>query len=59
MDNPKKPDSADRSRINVDQEYEMAYWAKKWQVSREEIIRAIKTAGPMVKDVAKRLGRAA
>jgi hypothetical protein len=48
-----KPDDA---RINVEQDHEVQYWADKFGVSRDEIRRAVKAAGPMVKDVRERLG---
>jgi hypothetical protein len=33
------------------------YWAEKLGVSREELRKAVQTAGPMVKDVQRHLGR--
>jgi hypothetical protein len=49
---PLLPDDA---RINVDQDHELRYWSEKLGVSRDELKRAVQTAGPMVKDVQRRL----
>ena len=48
---------ADRLRINMNEDYEVRYWTQKWNVSREELAAAVRAAGVMVKDVAKKLGR--
>jgi Protein of unknown function (DUF3606) len=48
---------ADRLRINMNEDYEVRYWTQKWNVSREELADAVRTAGVMVKDVAKKLGK--
>ena len=42
-----KPDDA---RINVDQDHEVNYWSEKLGVSRDELRKAVKTGGPMVKE---------
>ena len=48
---------ADRLRINMNEDYEVRYWTQKWRVSREELAAAVRAAGVMVKDVAKKLGK--
>ena len=48
---------ADRLRINMNEDYEVRYWTQKWNVSREELAAAVRAAGVMVKDVAKKLGK--
>jgi hypothetical protein len=48
---------ADRTRINMSEDYEVRYWTEKWHVSRDELAAAVREAGVMVKDVAKRLGK--
>lgn len=48
---------ADRSRINVHEPYELRDWSKKFGVTPEELRDAVRAVGPMVKDVAKYLGR--
>jgi hypothetical protein len=56
-DNPKKTGRQDDSRINVEQEHEVRYWAEKLGVSWEQLRTAVQAAGPMVKDVQKHLRR--
>lgn len=58
-DDPTKTGKGDRDRVNVHQEHEVAYWTKKWGVTREQLEAAVKKAGVMVKDVAKALGKSA
>ena len=41
----------DRTRVNMDQEYEARYWANKWGVSQEELRSAVAQVGPMVNDL--------
>jgi hypothetical protein len=48
---------ADRLRINMNEVYEVRYWTQRWNVSREELVDAVRSAGVMVKDVVKRLGK--
>ena len=47
----------DRQRVNMSEDYEVAYWSKKWGVTREELAEAVRTAGPMAGAVAKHLGK--
>ncbi len=47
----------DRDRIDVNQDYECRYWSEKFHVSADELKAAVKQAGPMVKDVARHLGK--
>ena len=46
----------DRTRVNVDQEYEARYWAKKWGVTPEELRSAVASVGPMVSDLERHFG---
>jgi hypothetical protein len=41
----------DRTRVNMDQDYEARYWADKWGVSQEELRAAVASVGPMVSDL--------
>jgi hypothetical protein len=50
---------ADRTRINMQEDYEVRYWTQKWNVSRDELAAAVRAAGVMVADVAKKLGKSA
>ena len=50
-DNLKQTGKPDDTRINPDQEHELAYWSEKLGVGREGLRKAVQAAGPMVKDV--------
>ena len=50
-------DAADRTRINMQEDYEVRYWTQKWSVTREQVAPAIRAAGVMVADVVKKLGK--
>jgi hypothetical protein len=45
----------DRIRINIHEEHELAYWTRKWGISRDTLREAVAKVGVMVKDVAKEL----
>jgi hypothetical protein len=47
----------DDQRINMSEDYEVAYWSKKWGVSREQLAEAVRKAGPMSVAVGKLLGK--
>jgi hypothetical protein len=51
--------AADRSRINMQEDYEVRYWTQKWNVSQEQLAAAVREAGVMVEDVARKLGKPA
>jgi hypothetical protein len=54
-EDPKQSGKADDVRINIDQDDEVKYWSRKFGVSEEEIRQAVKTAGPMIKDIRQKL----
>jgi Protein of unknown function (DUF3606) len=54
-DDLKKTGKQDDERINVEQEHELGYWAEKLGVSREQLRKAVQSAGPMVKDIRRHL----
>lgn len=54
-DDLKQTGRQDDERINVDQDHELGYWSEKFGVSREQLREAVRAAGPMVKDVERRL----
>ena len=37
----------DHQRINMSEDYEVAYWSKKWGVSRERLAEVVGKAGPI------------
>ena len=51
-DDKTKTGKPDRDRINVKEDYELNHWAKKFGVTPERLKQAVKTSGPVVKDIA-------
>jgi hypothetical protein len=45
VDNLKNRGAQDRSRITMGEEHEVAYWTKKFRVSREQLGEAVDAAG--------------
>jgi hypothetical protein len=56
-DDRTKTDARDRERVNVNEDYELRYWTKKWGVSAEQLERAVEKVAPMKADVARELGK--
>lgn len=56
-DDPTERGSADRDRINIEEDYEVRDWAKHFGVSEEELRKAVEAAGPIVKNVERHLRR--
>jgi hypothetical protein len=56
-DDKGKRGGADRSRININEDYELRDWSEKWGVSADELRRAVQKVGPMADDVARELGK--
>ena len=50
-DNKSKTGKADDSRINVNEAYELQYWAEKFNVSTAKLKQAVNEVGPMVANV--------
>jgi hypothetical protein len=50
-DDTSKRGPADRQRVNVDEDYEVRYWTRKWNVSEERLREAVAAAGVMADDV--------
>jgi hypothetical protein len=46
----------DRSRINVNEEYELRDWSERLGVSPERLKEAVAKAGPVADDVRRELG---
>ena len=57
MDDLKKKGVADRSKINMDEDYEVKYWTKELGVSKDELQRAVDKVGNSAAAVRKELGR--
>jgi hypothetical protein len=56
-DDKSKTGKPDRDRINVEEDYELREWAKKFDVTPERLREAVKTSGPMVRDIEALLGK--
>jgi predicted transcriptional regulator len=54
-DDPDKRGKQDRERINIHEPYELRHWSKHFNVSQDELKRAVDKVGVMVKDVEKEL----
>jgi hypothetical protein len=48
---------ADRTRINVNEDYEVAYWTKELGVSADRLKELVAKHGVMTADVRKALGK--
>ena len=49
--------AADRARINVHEDHEVAYWTEALGVSAEELRKPVAAVGPMAEAVRKHLGK--
>ena len=58
-DDTTKRGGQDRKRINLNEEYEVQYWSKKWGITADELRSAVQRYGNMADDVARGLGKAA
>jgi hypothetical protein len=56
-DNKENRGPQDRSRIAMDQDYEVAYWTKKFRVSRDALAEAVISAGSSSQAVADFLNK--
>lgn len=56
-DDKTKTGKPDRTRVNVNEPYELTYWRKKFAVTPDRLKQAVKKVGPMVKDVERELGK--
>lgn len=54
-DDKKKSGKPDRSRINVHQRHEVAYWIKRFGISAAALKRAVADVGVMVRNVEREL----
>ena len=58
MDDREGSSGQDSRHQDTREDHSLAYWSEKWGVSDADIRQAIRKVGPMVKDVARELGRA-
>jgi hypothetical protein len=54
-DNLNKSGGQDRKRIDVSQEHELRDWSKKFGVSQDRLMEAVKAVGPQADKVEKHL----
>jgi hypothetical protein len=47
----------DRSRVNVNEEWELQYWSKKFGVSAQQLRDAVKAVGTSAEAVGEHLGK--
>lgn len=57
MDNTQKVGSPDRKTINVNEDYEVAYWTKALGVSKDELISAVDKVGKSAEAVRQYLNK--
>ena len=48
---PKKRDYGDKTRIDLNQSYQVAYWKERFGVSEEELSEAVHAAGALARKV--------
>jgi len=48
---------ADGNKVNIHEPYEVNYWCKKWGVSKEQLIAAVKAVGTSKNAVAGYFGK--
>ncbi|MBQ4853596.1 DUF3606 domain-containing protein [Rhodanobacter sp. B2A1Ga4] len=54
-DDKSKTGGPDRKRVNVNEDYELRDWAKKWGVSEQRVRDAVAKVGVMADDVEREL----
>jgi hypothetical protein len=54
-DNKQDRGPRDRSRIDINEDYEVRYWTKELNISPEQLKQAVNQVGPMVENVRKHL----
>ena len=56
VDNLKIKQPQDPTKINVHETWELDYWSKKFDVSKDKLIQTVKVVGPSVSKVKQHLG---
>lgn len=56
-DNLNERGPQDRSRVNVNEPWELQYWSRKFGVSEDQLKDAVKAAGTSADAVGKHLGK--
>ena len=50
-DDLKRKGPEDTKKININQKHEIEYWSTRFGVTKEQLIKAVKKVGPLVKKV--------
>ncbi len=56
-DDKTKRGPQDRSRVNVNEDYEVRYWCEKYGCTAEQLRAASKAVGPMADDIEAHLAK--
>ena len=51
LTHPKNRDYGDKTRIDLNQSYQVAYWKERFGISQEELGKAVSAAGELAKKV--------
>ncbi len=47
----------DPTKINIHETWEVEYWTKKWGITKQQLLDAVRAVGVLTKDVARYLGK--
>ena len=56
-DNLQIKEPADGNKVNIHEPYEVNYWCRKWGVTKDQLVAAVKAVGTSKAAVAKYLGK--
>jgi hypothetical protein len=56
VDDVQQTGKLDDTRIHIEWNHEVSYWSKRFNVSPEQLRKAVESVGPLVKDVKRQLG---
>ena len=49
----------DRSRINLNEDYEVSYWSERFGITKEQLTKAVEKVGNSPEDIARLVGKSA
>jgi hypothetical protein len=49
----------DRSRINLNEDYEVSYWSERFGITKEQLKKAVEKVGNSPEDIARLVGKPA
>jgi hypothetical protein len=56
-DDLKNPVAQPRNQVNINEDHEVRYWTQKWDITKEQLMAAVKKAGISVAAVAMAFGK--